>query len=283
MVLLLTLLVVSLYKPEFPKKELSFWNGFPVGIGPVKLFSDNRLICTGISPSKPLSLKSNKVSLVRLPMAVGMSPESLQLLRLKTVMSRNGVKLKLSNFPLSSKLERSICETSSLETSQTTLVQLQRLMMLLLDHESREDGSNTKVFFHVMRASACVVGEEGRGWGRGRGWVRVRGRPGVQLWNRGQSRSRRSGSKAEADVRVGVRSEFETEVQGRASGPGLGSRSRSGLRSRIKVSSGIRVWVWVSHPRSGLEVGANVWGLGWGPVWGLGRHCYLSLISDMKG
>ncbi|KAF4387104.1 hypothetical protein G4B88_024676 [Cannabis sativa] len=125
-----------------------------------KSSSDNWVISNGISPSISLSLKSNKVSLVRLPMAGGMEPESLQLLRLKTVMIRNGVKLKLSNFPLSSKLERSICEISPLETSQTTLVQLQRLMMLLLSHESREDGSNTKLFFHVMRASACVVGEQ---------------------------------------------------------------------------------------------------------------------------
>ncbi|KAF4358211.1 hypothetical protein F8388_009494 [Cannabis sativa] len=128
------------------------------GIEPVQL-SDNWLISTGIPPLKSLSLKSNKVSLVRLPMAVGIKPESLQLLRLKAVMLRNGVKLKLSNVPLSSKLERCICEISPLEPSHTTLVQLHRLMMLLLSHESREDGFTTKVFFHLIRASACVLGE----------------------------------------------------------------------------------------------------------------------------
>ncbi|KAF4387105.1 hypothetical protein G4B88_024677 [Cannabis sativa] len=93
-------------------------------------------------------------------MAVGIKPESLQLLRLKTVMLRNGVKLKLSNFPLSSKLERSICEISSLETSHTTLVQLQRLMMLLLSHVSKEGDCIAKLSFHVMRASACALGDE---------------------------------------------------------------------------------------------------------------------------
>ncbi|GMN75762.1 hypothetical protein TIFTF001_056484 [Ficus carica] len=39
-------------------------------------------------------------------------------------------------------------------------VQLQRLLTLERDHELREGSAEDKLFFHLTRASACVLGEE---------------------------------------------------------------------------------------------------------------------------
>jgi len=39
-------------------------------------------------------------------------------------------------------------------------VQLQRLLRLEGDHERREGGGEVKVFFHWMRASACVLADD---------------------------------------------------------------------------------------------------------------------------
>ncbi|GMN19082.1 hypothetical protein TIFTF001_042820 [Ficus carica] len=58
-------------------------------------------------------------------------------------------------------------------------VQLQRLLTLVRDHEFREEGEEDKLFFHLSRASACVLGVEVVLNGRKRSkiiWMRVRRR-----------------------------------------------------------------------------------------------------------
>lgn len=87
-------------------------------------------------------------------MAGGIGPEMLLLLRSKLVRVANSVKLNAVRVALKSSPERFISETAP-EESQTMEVQLQRLLRLLRDHEDRgEEGENSKLAFHLMRASA---------------------------------------------------------------------------------------------------------------------------------
>ena len=74
---------------------------------------------------------------------------------------RNGVKLNCSNVPVRFRLVRFIWEISPVvESSQIMEVQLQRLFRLERDQEFKEGGEEDKLFFHLSRASACVLGEE---------------------------------------------------------------------------------------------------------------------------
>ena len=73
---------------------------------------------------------------------------------------RNGVKLKWASVPLRFAPEAVISETDPVE-SQTMLVQLQRFLRLVRDHEVRGErgGRGERVFIHLTRASACVAGD----------------------------------------------------------------------------------------------------------------------------
>lgn len=88
-------------------------------------------------------------------MAGGIGPEMLLWLRSKLVRVANSVKLNAVRVALISAPEMFILETAP-EESQATEVQLQRLSRLLRDHEEREDddGEDSKLVFHLMRASA---------------------------------------------------------------------------------------------------------------------------------
>lgn len=90
-------------------------------------------------------------------MAGGIGPLRLLLLRSKRVRSRNAVKLNWASVPLRLALERFISETVP-DESQTMVVQLQRFLRLVRDHELKGGGVE-RLFFHLIRASACVVGD----------------------------------------------------------------------------------------------------------------------------
>ena len=93
-------------------------------------------------------------------MVEGIGPSRLLLVRSKRVRVENSVKLKSVSEPLMFALERFIWETVA-DESQTMEVQLQRLLRLVSDHEAREVGEEeVKLFFHLMRASACVLGDD---------------------------------------------------------------------------------------------------------------------------
>ncbi len=70
---------------------------------------------------------------------------------------RNGVKLNWASVPLRLLPETFISETVFVE-SQTIPLQLQRLVRLAVDHEVRK-GEGRRLFFHLIRASACVAGD----------------------------------------------------------------------------------------------------------------------------
>lgn len=97
------------------------------------------------------------MSLERLPTVDGIDPLKLLPLRLKVV--RFGKEVRSSGVMLPSRFEseRSIPEMEPPEL-QRIPAHLQRLVRLVNDHELRL-GDGDKVFFHVTRAFASVLGE----------------------------------------------------------------------------------------------------------------------------
>ena len=71
--------------------------------------------------------------------------------------SRNGVKLNWASVPLSLAPEMIILETVPVE-SQTMPFHLQSLVRLVEDHELRKE-EGRRLFFHWIRAPACVAGD----------------------------------------------------------------------------------------------------------------------------
>ena len=71
---------------------------------------------------------------------------------------RNGVKLNWASVPLRLAPEMIISETVPV-VSQTMPFHLHRLVMLVVDQELRKE-EGTRLFFHLIRASACVAGDD---------------------------------------------------------------------------------------------------------------------------
>lgn len=69
------------------------------------------------------------------------------------------MKLNSASVPATFKPKRISSETSP-EELQITEVQLQRVVTLLRVQELREGGGTDKLSFHLMRASACVLGDD---------------------------------------------------------------------------------------------------------------------------
>lgn len=88
----------------------------------------------------------------------GTNPLKLLPLRLKTATFASDVKSSWSRVPVILAPERFIPEIVVPALLQTIPVQLQRLVTLLRDHESREE--DDKLFFHLTRACASVVADE---------------------------------------------------------------------------------------------------------------------------
>ncbi|KAF4387110.1 hypothetical protein G4B88_024682 [Cannabis sativa] len=126
---------------------------FPISgaIVPSKLFLERTTkmsfvkfpISEGIKPVKLFSKTNNSSKLLSLEMLTGSSPDSW--------LVKEGMLENLDQ----SEFAKEFAPRDKYHTFGRW-----RLMMLLLSHESREDDSIAKLFFHVMRASACVVGEE---------------------------------------------------------------------------------------------------------------------------
>lgn len=91
-------------------------------------------------------------------MAVGKESLSLLELRLRLVSFLDELKSNSTSVPPSSVPERSISDMLP-ATSQTMPVQLQRFPMLARDHDEFTVVEENKVFFHLTRASACVIEE----------------------------------------------------------------------------------------------------------------------------
>ena len=88
-----------------------------------------------------------------------MDPLSLELvLRLKPVRLGNELKSNWASVPSSCVSERFITETLPV-VSQAIPVQLQRFPMLVRDHDELRGEEEIKLFFHLIRASASVVGD----------------------------------------------------------------------------------------------------------------------------
>ena len=79
------------------------------------------------------------------------------MLKSKRVTLRNGVKLNWASVPLRLAPEMTISETVPVE-SQTKPFHLHRLVMLVEDQELRKE-EGRRLFFHLIRASACVAGD----------------------------------------------------------------------------------------------------------------------------
>jgi len=95
----------------------------------------------------------------RLPIEDGIGPSRLLWLTLKQVRFGNKAKSRASSVPLRREPGRLISETDS-PLLQAMPVQLQRWVMLVRDHELREDGGGGETeFFHLTRACASVVGD----------------------------------------------------------------------------------------------------------------------------
>lgn len=73
---------------------------------------------------------------------------------------KNWVKSNSVSDAVRLKFERSIWETVLVLGSQTMEVQLQRLFKFVRDHELREGGGEPKLLFQLIKASACVLGDE---------------------------------------------------------------------------------------------------------------------------
>jgi len=101
------------------------------------------------------------VSLERLPIADGIDPSNLLVLRLSWVRLGREAKSKAERVPVILAADKFICETVVLVLSQTMASQMQRLERLVRDHEFREGGrGGDRVFFHLTSASASAVADE---------------------------------------------------------------------------------------------------------------------------
>ena len=89
----------------------------------------------------------------------GIDPLSLLVPRLKSVRPGNELKSNLASVPSSSVSERFISETLPV-VSQAIPVQLQRFPMLVRDHDELREREEIKLFFHLRRHSASIVGED---------------------------------------------------------------------------------------------------------------------------
>ena len=90
-------------------------------------------------------------------MVEGIDPLSLVLLlRLKAVRLGNEMKSNWASVPSSSLSERFITETFPV-VSQAIPVQLQRLPMLVRDHDELRVEEEIKLFFHLRSTSASAV------------------------------------------------------------------------------------------------------------------------------
>lgn len=110
-----------------------------------------------MEPFRSLSPKSKYARLERFPMSCGIDPPRLLLLRFKRVRVDNEMKSNSASVPVRLASARFISETVR-ALWQTMAVQLQRLLRLVSDHESRGEGE--RLFFHLIRASACVLGDD---------------------------------------------------------------------------------------------------------------------------
>lgn len=98
------------------------------------------------------------MSLVRLLIPDGMEPLKALRLRLKLVTFGNAAKSSRSRVASRLALGRLIWETDP-PALQRRPLHLQRLGMLVSDHEERDGDGDEKVFLHLTRAPASVVGE----------------------------------------------------------------------------------------------------------------------------
>ena len=97
------------------------------------------------------------MSLERLPIADGIDPLRLLLLRLKTVRFGNKAKSSPSSIPARFASNRFTPEIVW-SRPQRMLVQLQRFLILARDHERREE--DDKLFFHFTSASTSDLADE---------------------------------------------------------------------------------------------------------------------------